>query len=184
MGLDSDFRCLEVGELLELPVFIGSQTDRDFLRKVVSKTPKFDILIDDGGHKADQQRITFEEMFSHVKDDGLYVVEDLETSYNPNYDGGLNVPGTFIEHVKKLADLMHGNQYDSVTEAEWEIGRRIFGIHLHPGVVVIEKCPPRSKSLSIATGDTLLLRDMERWVSMDARILPDGGVNPGVVYDD
>jgi len=41
----------------------------------------FDIIIEDGGHTMLQQQVTLGFMFKHLKSGGLFVVEDLHTSY-------------------------------------------------------------------------------------------------------
>jgi hypothetical protein len=66
-----------------LEIFIGSQADRKFLRETKSKIPKFDILIDYGGHEMEQQIIAFEELFGHISENGIYLCEDTLTSYCP-----------------------------------------------------------------------------------------------------
>ena len=90
-GVDIDSRCKEF-ECDEIKIFIGSQEDREFWRKLKTKIPKVDILIDDGGHTMRQQIVTFEEMFDFVKDGGVYLCEDLHTSYWKSY-GGYNAGG-------------------------------------------------------------------------------------------
>jgi hypothetical protein len=61
-------------------IFIGSQSDRKFLRKVKTQIPPIDILIDDGGHTMKQQITAYEELFPLIKDNGTYLCEDLHTS--------------------------------------------------------------------------------------------------------
>ena len=85
-GVDIDSRC-KAFEEDGIEIFIGSQEDREFWRKLKTKIPKVDILIDDGGHTMRQQIITFEEMFDFVKDGGVYLCEDLHTSYWKSYGG-------------------------------------------------------------------------------------------------
>jgi hypothetical protein len=41
----------------------------------------FDIIIDDGGHNMKQQQVTLGHMFKHLKPNGIFVIEDLHTSY-------------------------------------------------------------------------------------------------------
>lgn len=48
---------------------------------------EFDVIIDDGGHFMDQQITSFETLFPHLKSGGLYVIEDLHTSYWAKYNG-------------------------------------------------------------------------------------------------
>jgi hypothetical protein len=64
-------------------IFIGSQDDRNFLRNLKKEIPKIDILIDDGGHMMDQLRITFEELYDWVAEDGVYLAEDLTLVIGP-----------------------------------------------------------------------------------------------------
>lgn len=39
--------------------------------------PKFDIIIDDGSHAADSQLRTLENFYPHLKDGGIYIIEDI-----------------------------------------------------------------------------------------------------------
>ena len=71
----------------------------------------FDIIIDDGGHSMPQQIISFLTLFPHVKSQGLYVIEDLHTSYWTALDSlkqekGVSAP-TMIAFLKDLIDQMN-----------------------------------------------------------------------------
>lgn len=44
-----------------------------------------------------QQKISFEELFDHIKDDGHYLCKNISTSYWKNYGGGFKKPESFIE---------------------------------------------------------------------------------------
>lgn len=52
-GIDIDPRCKKLEEE-NIKIFIGSQSDRKFLRELKELIPKIDILIDDGGHSMKQ----------------------------------------------------------------------------------------------------------------------------------
>ena len=41
----------------------------------------FDIIIDDGSHVPDHQILTFKHFWSLLKPGGIYIIEDIETSY-------------------------------------------------------------------------------------------------------
>jgi len=70
--------------------------------------PRIDILIDDGGHTPAQQIATLEELYLHIQPNGVYVCEDLHTSFMPEYGGGYLRPGTFLEYAKGLVDNFYG----------------------------------------------------------------------------
>ena len=94
-------------------IFIGSQSDKnfwaDFKRSLAGE--KIAIFIDDGGHTAEQMRVTFDAMFSEVQPGGIYWVEDVHTQYwskTSAFGGGLRKPGSFVERSKRLVDSMNG----------------------------------------------------------------------------
>jgi hypothetical protein len=61
-------------------IFIGDQADRVFLRGVLDQTAPLDLVIDDGGHSANQQITSFEEIYPTLSENGIYLVEDTHTS--------------------------------------------------------------------------------------------------------
>ncbi len=61
---------------------IGDQRKPEDLQDLIDKTgSNFDIIIDDGGHAYENQKIAFTFLFPHVKNGGCYVIEDLCESY-------------------------------------------------------------------------------------------------------
>jgi cephalosporin hydroxylase len=137
-GMDIEPRCKEYEED-QIKIFIGSQEDRKFLRELKTLMPPIDILIDDGGHTMQQQIITFEELYPHVTADGVYLCEDVSTSYWGDYGGGHKMPGTFIEYSKNLIDYLnayHSWQYSLKVN---EFTKTANSITFYDSVVVIEK---------------------------------------------
>ncbi|KAL7945082.1 hypothetical protein V8C42DRAFT_358152 [Trichoderma barbatum] len=71
-------------------VFIGDQADTVLLAKFSAEATAsglFDVIIDDGGHTMDQQITSLEFLWKAVKPGGLYVIEDLQTSYWESFGG-------------------------------------------------------------------------------------------------
>lgn len=99
-GVDVNPRCKELEED-QIQIFIGDQTDRGFLRKLREEIGTIDIVIDDGGHTMIQQITTFEELFPFVGEVGVYLVEDLHTSYWEDYGGGYQKDGSLRWLVRK-----------------------------------------------------------------------------------
>ena len=74
-----------------ITITAGDQADIKTLEDFKSKYGKdFDVIIDDGGHTMVQQRTSLYHLWDAVKPGGIYVLEDLSTSYLPNYGGTLN----------------------------------------------------------------------------------------------
>ena len=138
-GIDINPKCKEFEEE-GIEIFIGSQSDKKFLEKVKTQIPKIDILIDDGGHTMKQQITSFKVLFDHIKEDGVYLCEDLHTSYWVNWGGGYKRRGTFIEYSKKLIDYLnawHSRQPFRLKVNEFT--KSIDSLHYYDSVFVIEK---------------------------------------------
>lgn len=57
------------------------QSNIDELTRAAARHGPFDIVIDDGSHFWDHQTISLKTLFPFVRDDGFYVIEDLQTNY-------------------------------------------------------------------------------------------------------
>jgi hypothetical protein len=140
-GVDIDPRCAEYSED-RIEILIGSQEDREFLRTIPQRVPKIDIFIDDGGHTMKQQITTFEEIYQHVDANGIYLCEDLHTSYWGYFGGGYRRRGTFIEYSKKLIDQLnawHSHRPKKFSPSDFT--RSTFSLHFYDSILVIEKRP-------------------------------------------
>ena len=92
--------------------FKGSQDSRVDLEKMVKLFGTFDIIIDDGGHTMGQQQISLGCLFKSLKSGGIYVIEDLVTSFdgfakNKHKDYGKNSPDEIkistLDFLKRLS---------------------------------------------------------------------------------
>ncbi len=137
-GIDINPECKKFEEG-NTKIFIGSQEDRSFLRDVLKQIPKLDILIDDGGHTMRQQIVSFEEMYDHIKEDGIYLCEDIHTSYWKKYGGGYKRRGSFIEFSKKLIDYLYSLYPLKGAPPVNSFSKSTNSLHFYPGILVIEK---------------------------------------------
>lgn len=146
-GVDVNPQCKTLEED-QIEIFIGSQSDRIFLNDLKKQIPKLDILLDDGGHTMKQQIVTFQEMFGHIKENGIYFCEDCHTSYWENYGGGFKKPTTFIEYSKNWIDKINAwHSKESQLKVD-EITKSIHSVHYYDSIVVVEKrhmTPPQVK---------------------------------------
>jgi len=83
-GIDVDKYCKR-HEGDRIRASIGSQGDPKFLRQVSEEAGGFDIVIDDGSHVMDDQITSFAVLFPLMRLGGIYVFEDLHTSYWPKF---------------------------------------------------------------------------------------------------
>ena len=88
VGIDINPSC----KMFESPddkihIEIGSSSNREFLQSMKEKYPKVDIFLDDGGHRMSQQRLSMEMMLPHLQPDGVFMCEDLATSWGEGFGG-------------------------------------------------------------------------------------------------
>jgi 23S rRNA U2552 (ribose-2'-O)-methylase RlmE/FtsJ len=153
-GLDINPECKKLEEN-GIEILIGSQEDRNFLKKIKKIIPKVDILIEDGGHMMNQQIITFEELYDHVKSDGIYLCEDMHTSYWRDYGGGYKSRGTFVEYSKNFIDYLNAWHSKQKSFNVNYFTKNTFSVHYYDSVVVLEK-RKMNKPKDLSTGKDIL----------------------------
>jgi hypothetical protein len=62
-------------------IFIGDQSKSKFWIDFYGEVGDIDVILDDGGHRNDQQIITTMAALQHVRDGGLIIIEDTQTSF-------------------------------------------------------------------------------------------------------
>jgi hypothetical protein len=147
-GVDINPACKSLEEP-QVEIFIGDQEDREFLRDLRRRLPRIDVLIDDGGHEMKQQIHTFEEMFDAIDANGVYLCEDMHTSYWPKWGGGYRKRGTFVEYSKGLVDRI--NAWHSKEPRRLGVTgftRSAHSLCFYDSVLVIEKRPIAEPSAS------------------------------------
>jgi hypothetical protein len=152
-GVDINPECRRFEEP-GVTILIGDQADRGFLRQLRETIPRPDILIDDGGHTMTQQIATFEELYGHVQPRGVYLCEDLHTSYWRRWGGGYGKRGTFIEYGKRWIDALHAWHSKSAKLAVDDFTRSTHSVHWYDSIVVLEKRPMQPPT-NEAVGTTL-----------------------------
>ncbi|WP_394619045.1 class I SAM-dependent methyltransferase [Lentzea sp. JNUCC 0626] len=115
----------------------GDQGDAAFLRDL--PTGPLDIVIDDGSHLSQDVITSFHALFPRLRPGGLYVVEDLQTSYWPGWGGDrhdLGNPATSMGLFKSLTDGLNRREFSSETST---VDDTVTGIHFYHNMVFIEK---------------------------------------------
>jgi hypothetical protein len=138
-GIDINPNCMQFEEP-GIKIIIGDQEDRKFLQELKKNLPIIDVFIDDGGHTMAQQINTFEELFPLVSINGVYLIEDLHTSYWKKWGGAYKKNGTFIEYSKNFIDYInawHSHQPTKLSVSEFT--KSVHSLHYYDSVLVIEK---------------------------------------------
>jgi predicted O-methyltransferase YrrM len=141
IGIDINPDCKKHEEE-KITIEIGSQTDGEFLKRVVDKHGPFDMILDDGSHINSHVIYSFEQLWKSVKSKGVYVVEDASTSYWEDYGGKNRTAGTIIEYFKNIIDdvnfygeliedrpIIHARRDDHLLEQFKIKGYEYNGIH-------------------------------------------------------
>jgi hypothetical protein len=99
-------------------LYFGDQANAEHLEKAIRDDGdrQYDVIIDDGGHTMQQQLTSFRVLWPRVKRGGVYVVEDLNTSFKSRYGGTRRQQGqgssgtpaaTMTNFMKELMDQVH-----------------------------------------------------------------------------
>lgn len=130
-GVDIQPDC-KVYESQHVTIHIGDQGDRQFWRNFRSRVAPVDILVDDGGHKPDQQMVTLEEMLPHLRPGGVFICEDVH---------GIN--NEFTAYATSLVDRLNAfaPEFDQhvLRSKATPFQSDVHSVHFYPYVVVIEK---------------------------------------------
>lgn len=123
-------------------IFQGSQADPDFLRRVVNEMGSLDIVIDDGSHVCEHIIKSFEILFPLLAENGIYAVEDTQTSYWPKFGGtsdDFNDRRTTMGYFKALAD---GLNYEEFLKRDYQpsyTDKHIVSMHFYHNLIFIHK---------------------------------------------
>jgi len=117
----------------------GDLSDPAFLARLGAELGPFDIVIDDASHRSADVIKAFRALFDHVRPGGLYVIEDLQTSYWPEFGGTserLDDPATSMGLLKQLVDGLNHEEFGrDPIEAE----KTLVGMHFYHNMAVLER---------------------------------------------
>ncbi len=151
-GVDIDERCRQLVPS-DVELWIGDQGSAEFWQGFQQVHPALDVVLDDGGHRGEQQILSFNTLFPLLREGGVYICEDTHTSYMPAFDGGLRREGTFIEFAKSLMDEVHKWYYASDDEiAASYLANHVYSVAVYDSIVVIEK-RRKQPPLALVRGD-------------------------------
>jgi hypothetical protein len=136
-GVDVDPECRALApEGVE--ILIGDQADPEFWRSYLATSPTIDVVIDDGGHRPDQQAVTLESLLPRISPGGVYICEDMRFPWNPFH--------AFVDGLSRPLSAL-GGRYENKPVSSLQ--QQVASVHHYPLVSVIEKpaaLPPFGRS--------------------------------------
>lgn len=133
---NADITCLEIYpkkfELDRVRVIQGSQDSIEDLVNLAQAYGPFDVIIDDGSHISSHIIKTFTTLFSlHLKNGGVYIVEDTSTAWEPGMTGNFSS----IDFFKSNIDLYNHNKH------QWDRSKMspFKFIHFYSQLIITQK---------------------------------------------
>ena len=125
-----------------IKTFKCSQVDNDSLEIVLQEIGNIDIVIDDGSHINDHIIHTFKFLFPKLSKNGIYIIEDLQTSYWSSFGGSsdnLNRSDTAMGFLKQLTDGLNYSEYKLENYEPTYFDKHIVAMHFYHNIVFIQK---------------------------------------------
>ena len=125
-----------------IKIYKGSQTDEAVLNEIAGDSNGFDIIIDDGSHVNEHVIKSFEILFKKLNNGGVYVIEDTQTSYWPEYGGdsdNLLNPKTMINFFKNIVDSINNKEFVKPYYEQNYYDKNIVSIHFYHNIIFICK---------------------------------------------
>ena len=132
-----------------LETVILDQNNKYQLNKLGKKYKNFDLIIDDGSHFPKHQKRSFEILFQYLSDGGVYVVEDMRSSYRKGYEGNPDLgKGNLVDFFKELSHAPNSEMLKSKFLKKMKNYKNIELIWFFNGAVIIKKRIKRHKVVS------------------------------------
>ena len=123
-------------------IFKGNQADENFLKDVFNKMGSLDIVIDDGSHRGEDTVDTFKILFPVLNNGGIYVIEDIHTSYRSEEGGdseNLNNPKTAMNFFKSLTDCLNYADFIKPGYVPSYFDKNIIAIYFYHNLIFVYK---------------------------------------------
>ena len=138
VGIDVNPRAEQYADE-QIQIRIGDQGNVGFLAAVIDEFGPPDAVLDDGSHQMRDMLTSFRFLYPQLASEGVYMVEDVHTSYWPVYGGGLRRRGSFIEESKALVDELNAHNVRRPEFAPTEFTNSTVSMHFYDGIVAFER---------------------------------------------
>jgi tetratricopeptide (TPR) repeat protein len=163
IGCDINPECANLSyEDPRIHIFVGDATSDEVKSNLIQLSKSFDVIIDDGSHHSSDIIKSFAKYFPLLRYGGIYIIEDIHTSYWKKFEGGIFYPFSSITFLKHLIDVINYEHWgigkkptDLLEKFSHKCGFQIDPIALESihsiaffnSLCVIRKCEPKQSAL-------------------------------------
>jgi len=139
IGLDVEDKSFV--DAARIRTYRGSQVDEAILTQITDDADRLMVVVDDGSHRPEHIRETFRILFPLLEDGGVYAIEDIQTSYWPEWGGSedRHDPTTTMALVKDLVDGLNYEEFVDETYEATYTDANVVAVHAYHNLVFIEK---------------------------------------------
>ena len=108
----------------DIPVFnhfkvrwYEADSTKEYPVKLIQELPEFDMIIDDGLHTPDAQRMTFINYSKFLRDNGVYIIEDVWPFHKMSEEEKKHP--WLLKHPDDYSDVQHQMLMDEIND--WEV---------------------------------------------------------------
>lgn len=159
LGLDIDIEW----NAPRIKVIKGDQSKMEDLEKIVKLANNCKFIIDDGSHHPDHQLLGFNYLFEHLLEDGgIYIIEDIETSYwkdgdlyGYNIKAGVNEKNNIVNIFTDIVNIVNRKfileKYQKVIYEKSKLSKyvldHISSIHFGMNCIIVQKMEDNERNL-------------------------------------
>ena len=168
VGCDIDEKCglLEFSDP-RISLVVGDASDSATIGRVAEISDSFGIVIDDGSHTSKDIIATFCRVFPMLREDGVYVVEDVHCSYWFDYEGGVAHPYSSMSFFKLLTDVVNYEHWG----VEQPRGRLVSDLLAHHGCEIEESELGKILSVEFLNSMIVVRKMSEKEVLLGERLV-------------
>ncbi len=132
-----------------LKTVILDQNNKNQLNKLGKIYKSFDLIIDDGSHFTRHQKRSFEVLFKYLSNGGVYIIEDMLTSYYKSWGGNPDLgKGNLVEFFKQISHAPNSEMLKKKFLKRLSNYKNIDLIFFFKNAVLIKKREKRNKVIS------------------------------------
>ena len=130
-----------------ISAYLADQTDKTRFENLVTRHGRPAIIIDDASHIQKNTIQSFQNLFPLLKSGGLYCIEDVITSYWPDWGGNIdyydNSNTTIMSYMLDLCHLVNFKRQETFNPPQNRLIpdfiKEIDSIHFHHSQIIIKK---------------------------------------------